>query len=641
MQADWVVFLLLLLDFAQQPCGQGAVEYTAQALGRHESPRKRLAHSCRFPCRSPCQRLAASPEAFLLRCASVKSGWAASSRSKSGSSGTALGPPTPDETNIAGCEVMLGSGAYTNPGPPVTPPAHAVRPPLRTFRDATCRARRERHSASVPSPQFVSVHPTSLVQSPRSAGLEALDDGPQGQRSGEFGGAGAALTLYCCRFTTGQGRGSGLSDPCSAVNLCLIGADGRAVLHRLQPYSQQEAGAGQQISQGASPQPQGLGVDFTSSWGPPPASPPDPGISPGAVRRRFETGAVDEVSFLAPDLGPLAALLVGPESGSWALQELQVAASPSGLNARFVCQRLLGSEAGQGAAYLTPVPAGAVVYGSGGSARTLSQAQASSLRAASLSAYQQLKAQLLTATALLALAGAALSGLLAGRDAALPFALGGLAGCVYQWLLQQGVEGLVGGGDTFVVSRGGGGTEGGQGLHWSPALQTQSVLDQSASRVEDVGGAASPCQGNEPHLEAGQTGLLATGQTGLLAGEGGASVQQQQQQQPGLGAQWRGGGVLQRVAVSPGLRVGLVAGLGLAAASLLGGTGGESGGLSEEHGMVWHLVQPSRGQVQQLALGALGFMMYKVALVAVTVSSISDQGTQEPSSAISDDGGLS
>ncbi|KAJ9534589.1 hypothetical protein QJQ45_022192, partial [Haematococcus lacustris] len=247
------------------------------------------------------------------------------------------------------------------------------------------------------------------------------------------------------------------------------------------PWSSSSPGSGSASLRSQGPGGEQQGGEQRPGPGPAGGQASSPGAvpcSPGAVRRRFETGAVDEVSFLAPDLGPLAALLVGPESGSWALQELQVAASPSGLNARFVCQRLLGSEAGQGAAYLTPVPAGAVVYGSGGSARTLSQAQASSLRAASLSAYQQLKAQLLTATALLALAGAALAGLLAGRDAALPFALGGLAGCGYQWLLQQGVDGLVGGGDTLGVSRGGGGMEGGQEQYWSPAPQTQSVLDQ-------------------------------------------------------------------------------------------------------------------------------------------------------------------
>ncbi len=36
---------------------------------------------------------------------------------------------------------------------------------------------------------------------------------------------------------------------------------------------------------------------------------------------------MDEVSFLAPDLGALSGILVGPEAGSWQLEEVHVASS--------------------------------------------------------------------------------------------------------------------------------------------------------------------------------------------------------------------------------------------------------------------------------------------------------------------------
>jgi hypothetical protein len=36
---------------------------------------------------------------------------------------------------------------------------------------------------------------------------------------------------------------------------------------------------------------------------------------------------VDEVCFLGPELGPLAAMLVSPEGGTWSLDEVTVASS--------------------------------------------------------------------------------------------------------------------------------------------------------------------------------------------------------------------------------------------------------------------------------------------------------------------------
>lgn len=45
------------------------------------------------------------------------------------------------------------------------------------------------------------------------------------------------LTVYTVRFTTGTSRGAALSDPYSAVNVCLIGVNGRAAIQRVSPVN--------------------------------------------------------------------------------------------------------------------------------------------------------------------------------------------------------------------------------------------------------------------------------------------------------------------------------------------------------------------------------------------------------------------
>jgi hypothetical protein len=83
-----------------------------------------------------------------------------------------------------------------------------------------------------------------------------------------------------------------------------------------------------------------------------------------------------QVSILAPELGPLAAVMVAPEGGSWVLEEVNVSSSRTNHIDRFVCRGRLGGRKGEAAAYLTPVPPGAVVYGSGETARILTKVRA-------------------------------------------------------------------------------------------------------------------------------------------------------------------------------------------------------------------------------------------------------------------------
>lgn len=48
-------------------------------------------------------------------------------------------------------------------------------------------------------------------------------------------GEDAQQTVFTVRFSTSYARGSGLDAPCAGVQLCLISADGRGVLHRVSP----------------------------------------------------------------------------------------------------------------------------------------------------------------------------------------------------------------------------------------------------------------------------------------------------------------------------------------------------------------------------------------------------------------------
>lgn len=71
------------------------------------------------------------------------------------------------------------------------------------------------------------------------------------------------------------------------------------------------------------------------------------------------------------------------------------------------------------------------------------QEQAAALKSMGLSDYESLKARLLLTTAVLTAGGSGIAALTAGPDAAVPFAVGGLAGIIYQLLLQLGADAAV------------------------------------------------------------------------------------------------------------------------------------------------------------------------------------------------------
>lgn len=244
------------------------------------------------------------------------------------------------------------------------------------------------------------------------------------------------LTVYSVRVQTSYERGSALSEPNSYVNLCLVGQDGNGLLHRISPVND-PAETEQHLSDICKVADEGLGANCaiatatTKAW------------KGGQVKLRFQEGSVDEVSILAPDLGSISALLLATEGGTWTVDEVIVSSSRTSHIDRFVCRRKLGGKSTSPAAYLTPVPPDAVIYGSGESALVLTKEQAAVMRNAGMSEYETLKSAILTRTAVLTLLGTGVFALTSGLDAAIPFATGGVVGVLYQWLLQQYVDSLV------------------------------------------------------------------------------------------------------------------------------------------------------------------------------------------------------
>ncbi|KAL4855806.1 hypothetical protein ACK3TF_003579 [Chlorella vulgaris] len=261
------------------------------------------------------------------------------------------------------------------------------------------------------------------------------------------GGAEAPLreTVYTLRLSTSLTRGATLTDPTAAVLVCLVGGDGSALLHRVPRITDPELAEQEVRDICASIDDKEAGADCSLALHAA-ASQRQSGAS-APPRLRFQQGSVDEVSFSAPELGPLAALMVGPEQGRWLCEEVDVSSSRTGHTDRFVCRSALG-EGGQPAAYLQPMPPGCVMYGSGDSAVVVTKERAAQLYSLNMQQYAEMKGQLIAATAVLVGLGSALAYAVGGRDLALPFALGGTSGMLYQYMLQVAADGVGGGGSS-------------------------------------------------------------------------------------------------------------------------------------------------------------------------------------------------
>ncbi|GFR45469.1 hypothetical protein Agub_g6868, partial [Astrephomene gubernaculifera] len=556
------------------------------------------------------------------------------------------------------------------------------------------------------------VLPTSLVSERRAK---------DGDLTSDSAASSEPLTVYTIRLTTSPARGSALSDPYAAVNVCLIGESGRGALLRIsqvndplesrahtlemcqligpevgadcslaveegadapfpapaaaprggagaaastasssQPHPQQSANGAAATSSGSISNSSNGSSSSSSSLGaggtrrnlvgrPPPPPPP---------KRRFQEGSVDEVSLLVPELGPLSGLLVGVEGGSWGLQEADVVSSRTRHMDRFVCRRLLGARAGEGAALLPPVPAGAVVYGEGEAAVVLSQDQASALRSLGLAHYSALKRRLAAATALLVATGGCLAALTGGAAAAMPYTAGGVVGLVYQWLLMRGVDHVM---EAASASASASTAQQQQQLqpppqHGAAAAPHDSSTPSSSSNSDSTpnpsvntmhgSSAATEQQHQHQHQQEEVAPVVASVQNPEPSASA-TAAQAAEASIPG-GSGGLGGAAGRLLGAAP-LRLGLVclsAAMGLAMlARQEAVTGGVAGGLS----LVGPLdasslfsspattsatattvttatvaplttVAPTNPTAAwQLALGALGFMTYKVAMVGVVM----------------------
>lgn len=55
--------------------------------------------------------------------------------------------------------------------------------------------------------------------------------------------ASGPLTVYTVRLITSFDRGAALSEPAAGVNVCLVAADGRCLLHRVPPVNDPQEAA--------------------------------------------------------------------------------------------------------------------------------------------------------------------------------------------------------------------------------------------------------------------------------------------------------------------------------------------------------------------------------------------------------------
>ena len=251
-------------------------------------------------------------------------------------------------------------------------------------------------------------------------------------------------TVYTLRISTSADRGSSFDDTSSGILVCMIGHSGDAFLKYI-PCLEDVTDLDSQlraICQDADDIP--VGADCSMIMGSP--APPRDG-SNGYSRIRFQSGDVNEISFVGPDLGELEALLVGPQSGTWGCEEIVVSSSAEKERAstKFLCKEsrsLLGSDPMHSAAYMIAVPLGTIVYGEGESAKILSASEALELAAKNMSWYNDMKKKLLFYTATVGIMGTSLVYMKLGSAAAFSFATGTAASFVYQLGLQKRVDSI-------------------------------------------------------------------------------------------------------------------------------------------------------------------------------------------------------
>ena len=255
----------------------------------------------------------------------------------------------------------------------------------------------------------------------------------------------AKQTVYTLRITTSPDRSATHSDTSSGVLVALVGETDDCLLRFIatspeaSDAASTEAMLREMCAGGAGDIPPGADCSLIMGS-------PTPTVS-SYNRHRFLSGTTTEVSFVAPDLGPLSAVIVGPQSGTWGCSEVVVSSSADlGVtSSKFVSKEragLLGEDVLHSASYLVRVPLGSIMYGEGQEARVLSASDAMEMSRKNMTWYEEMKKRLLFYTATVGFVGTGLAYGSLGPDAAAAFASGSAMSFAYQVGLQRKADGI-------------------------------------------------------------------------------------------------------------------------------------------------------------------------------------------------------
>eukprot|EP01025_Chloroclados_australasicus_P066264 TRINITY_DN9096_c0_g1_i6.p1 TRINITY_DN9096_c0_g1~~TRINITY_DN9096_c0_g1_i6.p1 ORF type:complete len:341 (-),score=20.05 TRINITY_DN9096_c0_g1_i6:118-1140(-) len=224
--------------------------------------------------------------------------------------------------------------------------------------------------------------------------------------------------LYKVQIQTGDKRGSSLKDVNSGVLLGLVSEDCQLVLQRIKPVYDLEDYTNQsdEILQF-------LRLDQQQNR---------------QTKTRFLQGQTDFECFEAPQLGDIAGILIGPESGSWYLQEIEIQYDDKVL--RFICNKLLGEGGDCSAEYLPALGPDVVMVGQGTSASYITKEEAVQMQAQNMAHYTRYTQDSLKLLAIIITLGTAVLGLNDQYDSAKAFAVGGILGGLQQLQLQKKID---------------------------------------------------------------------------------------------------------------------------------------------------------------------------------------------------------
>ena len=246
-------------------------------------------------------------------------------------------------------------------------------------------------------------------------------------------------TVYTMRLTTTSTH----NDTSSGVLVALVGENQDAFVKFIPTSadltSSTEAMLREMCASGSDDVPQG--ADCTLIMG---AETP---IESNYSKHRFLSGTTTEVSFVAPNLGPLSAVIVGPQSGTWGVSEVVVSSSADNgaMSSKFLSKersRIMGDDPMCSAQYLVRVPLGSILYGEGPNAKILSASDAMKMATKNMTWYEEMKKKLLLYTAAVGVVGTGLAYGSLGAAAATAFASGSAMSLAYQVGLQRKVDNI-------------------------------------------------------------------------------------------------------------------------------------------------------------------------------------------------------